>query len=53
MLYAQLDSFTFFMTKVVKTVKEWIGYGHHTPSMIASEVVLRTSSKKSKIKLIP
>ena len=30
-----------------------IVYGHYTPSMIASEVVLRTSSKKSKIKLIP
>ena len=30
-----------------------IVYGHYTPSVIASEVVLRTSSKKSKIKLIP
>ena len=54
MLYDQLDSFTFFMTTLmVKTVMEGIGYGHYTPSMIASELVLRSSSKKSKIKLIP
>ena len=32
---------------------EGIRYGHYTPSMIASEDVLRASSKKSKIKLIP
>ena len=54
MLYAQRDSFIFFMTTLLaKTVTEGIGYGHYTPSMIASEVVLRASSKKSKIKLIP
>ena len=58
MLYDQLDSFTFFMTTLMaKTVMEGIWslypYGHYTPSMIASELVLRSSSKKSKIKLIP
>ena len=54
MLYAQLDSFTFFMkTLLAKMVTEGIGYGHYTSSMIASEVALKTSSKKSKIKLIP
>ena len=50
-LYAQLDSFIFFMTTLlVKAVTEGIRYDHYTPSMIASKVVLRTSSKKSRIK---
>ena len=48
MLYAQLDSFTFFMiTLLAKTVTEGIGFSHYTSSMVASEVVLRTLSKKS------
>ena len=46
MLYAQLNSFTVFMTTLLaKTVTEGIGYGHYTPSMTASKVVLRTSGK--------
>ena len=54
MLYDQLDSFTFFMTTLMaKTVMEGIGYGHYTPSMIASELVLRSSSKKSQDKTDP
>ena len=53
MLYAQLDSFTFFMTTFfAKTVTEGIRFGHYTPSMIASEAALRISSKKFKIKFI-
>ena len=53
MLYAQLDSFIFFMTTLLaKTVSEGIGYDHYTPSVIASKVVLRTSSKKSRINLL-
>ena len=53
MLYAQLDSFIFFMTTLLaKMVTEGIGYDHYTPSMIASKVVLRMSSKKSRIKPI-
>ena len=40
-------------TLLPKTVTEGIGYGHYTPSMTASKVVLRTSGKESKTKLIP
>ena len=34
-------------------VTEGTGYGYYTSSVVGSEVVLRTSSKKSKIKPVP
>ena len=32
---------------------EGAGFGHYIPSMIASEVMLKTSSKKCKLKTFP
>ena len=45
--------YVFMTTLLAKTVTKGFGFGHYTPPMIASEAVLRFSSKKCKIKLIP
>ena len=43
---SKYSSYNNMISKIkAKTVTEGIGYDHYTPSMIASKVMLRTSSK--------